>query len=291
MTEISAALTEGEAALTAAGVDNPRNEARLLLGHVLGITPAQVFARTDDDVAAANLKTYYSLLSARCEGTPLAHITGRREFWSLDFHVTPATLIPRPDTETVIDLVVSAFKGRPPPKTILDLGTGSGCILLALLSVFENADGVGLDTSKDACRIAAANARALGFEKRTRIVEGSWVDGIDGSFDLIVSNPPYIPSADIATLDVGVRAHEPISALDGGDDGLDAYRALIPAAIPVLNEDGILVVEVGIGQADDVSEIASAHGLTAGPRRNDLAGIERAVSFYKKGVGIVGSRV
>lgn len=291
MSEISAALTEGEAALTAAGIDNPRNEARLLLGHVLGITPAQVFARADDDLAANNLKTFYTLLSARCEGTPLAHLTGQREFWSMNFHVTPATLIPRPDTETLVELVESSFKDRPPPNAVLDLGTGSGCILLALLSVFENADGVGLDMSKDACRIAAANARALGFEKRARIIEGSWADGIDGTFDMIVSNPPYIPSADIETLDIDVRGYEPLGALDGGVDGLDAYRALIPAAIPALSEEGMLVLEVGIGQADDVSEIAFVHGLVAGPRRKDLAGIERAVSFYKKGVGIVGARV
>lgn len=291
MTEISAALTEGEAALTAAGIDNPRNQARLLLGHVLGITPAQVFARADDDIASANLKTYYALLSARCEGTPLAHLTGRREFWSMDFHVTPATLIPRPDTETLVELVESAFKDRSPPKTILDLGTGSGCILMALLSVFEDADGVGLDMSKDACRIASANARALGFEKRARIVEGTWEDGIDGTFDLIVSNPPYIPSADIEMLDVDVRAHEPMGALDGGADGLDTYRSLIPAVIPALSDDGMVVFEVGIGQADEVLKIASVCGLIPGPRRKDLAGIERAVSFYKKGVGIVGSRV
>ncbi len=291
MTEIAAALTEGEAALTAAGIDNPRNEARLLLGHVLDITPAQVFARGDDDLSAADLKSYYAILSARCEGRPLAHITGRREFWSMDFLVTPATLIPRPDTETLIELVEALFKDRAAPETVLDLGTGSGCILLALLSVFENAIGVGLDMSGDACRIAAANARALGFEKRARIVQGSWSTGIEGNFDLIVSNPPYIRSADIKALDVDVRDYEPLSALDGGVDGLDAYRTLIPVAMQALNDGGTLVLEVGIGQADGVSEIASAHRLVAGPRKCDLAGTERAISFYKKGVGIVRSRV
>ncbi|MBO6521572.1 MAG: peptide chain release factor N(5)-glutamine methyltransferase [Rhodospirillales bacterium] len=286
MTSVGTAITEGMAALADAGVENPRKEARLLLGHVLKMTPAQVFARAGDDVSSDAMQVYYAQLSDRCRGMPLAHITGRREFWSLDFLVSPATLIPRPDTETVIELAEELFRKRRAPARILDLGTGSGCILLALLTVFEQATGTGMDVSAEACRIAEANALSLDLAGRAEIVMASWSDGIDGKFDLIASNPPYIPHDDIAALDVGVRDHEPASALDGGADGLDAYRSLIPVAIPALTEDGLLILEIGIGQSAAVSEIASAHGLVPGPVRRDLAGIERAVSFYKKGVGI-----
>lgn len=286
MTSVGTAITEGMAALADADVENPRNEARLLLGHILNISPAQVFARAGDEVKPEAMTAYYERLGDRCRGMPLAHITGRREFWSLDLQVSPATLIPRPDTETVIELAADLFKDRPAPARILDLGTGSGCILLALLTVFDKAAGTGMDASPDACRIAGANVSSLDMSGRAEIVTASWSDGIDGAYDLIVSNPPYIPHDDIAELDVGVRDHEPVSALDGGADGLDAYRALIPAAIPALADDAILILEIGIGQRAAVSEIASANGLVPGAVRDDLAGIERAVSFYKKGVGI-----
>ena len=139
MTSVGAALTEGTAALAEAGVENPRAEARLLLGHIMTLTPAQVFARTEDVVGSDHLAAYYACLGERCRGKPLAHITGRREFWSLDLEVSPETLIPRPDTEAVIDLARDLFRDRAAPKSILDLGTGSGCILLALLTEFEDA--------------------------------------------------------------------------------------------------------------------------------------------------------
>jgi release factor glutamine methyltransferase len=145
-----------------------------------------------------------------------------------------------------------------------------------------------MESSPGACRVAATNAESLGLVARAEIVEASWSDGIDGAFDLIVSNPPYIPSADIAGLDAGVRDHEPVAALDGGTDGFDAYRTLIPAAVPALSADGALILEIGAGQAAAVSEIATTYDLTEGPRRADLAGIERAISFYKKGIGIPG---
>ncbi len=289
MTSVGAALTEGTAALAKAGVETPRAEARLLLGHTMALTPAQVFARTEDNVGSDQLAAYYACLGERCQGKPLAHITGRREFWSLDLAVSPETLIPRPDTETVIDLARDVFRSRAAPMSILDLGTGSGCILLALLTEFEDATGIGMDSSPDACRVAAANAESLGLATRTEIVEASWSDGLNGAFDLIVSNPPYIPSADIASLDAGVRDHEPVAALDGGADGLDAYRSLIPAAVTALSANGVLIVEIGAGQSAAVSEIAMALDLSKGPWRADLGGIERAVSFYKKGVGIPGT--
>lgn len=289
MTTVGEALTEGAAALSEAGIENPRNEARLLLGSVLALTPAQVFARTDARVGTDELKAYYERLSGRCRGKPLAHITGMREFWSLAFAVSPATLIPRPDTETLIELAEEIYAGRPSPSSVLDLGTGSGCILLALLSCFADATGVGVDVSAEACRIAQENAESLGLQGRVEIREASWTDGIDERFDLIVSNPPYIPSADIAKLDRDVRDHEPLAALDGGQDGLDAYRSLMPLAATALADDGVVIVEAGIGQADDIARIAARAGLDETGRRCDIAGTQRAISFCKKGVGITGA--
>jgi len=288
MTSIDTAMRDAVAALIAAGIDNPRLEARLLAANVLGLTPAQVFARADQNIDDDGRSAFDAAVALRCAGAPLAHITGSREFWSLDFHVSAATLIPRPDTETLVDLAIDLHKSRPHPDSVLDLGTGSGCLLLALLTCFPEAKGTGIDVSLDACRIARQNAHGLGLEKRAEIVNASWSSGIASSYDLIVSNPPYIPSADIAGLDREVREYEPLMALDGGADGLDAYRALLPLCASALKKSGVLIVEIGIGQSADVSHVAEIAGLSPGPSRRDLGGIERALSFYKKSVGIAG---
>lgn len=288
MTTVAALLGDAEVALADAGVDNARAEARLLLAHVLAFTTAQVFSRSDLEIDNEKQAAYSGVVARRCEGAPLAHITGMREFWSLGFQVTPATLIPRPDTETLVELALDVFKDRAQPKSVLDLGTGSGCILLTLLTCFPAATGTGIDISADACNVARANARALGLEERTVIDEASWTDGIAGTYDLIVSNPPYIPSSDIAGLSRDVREYEPLRALDGGADGLDAYRALFSVVEQVMTSDTVLIVEIGIGQAVDVKAIGEQAGLGVGATRHDLAGIERALSFYKKGVGIAG---
>jgi len=288
MTSIESALRDAVAALSAAGIDNARLEARLLAAHVLDLSSAQVFARADRNMEKDRRATFDAAVARRCMGEPLAHITGSREFWSLEFHVSAATLIPRPDTEAVVDLAVDLHKARPHPRTVLDLGTGSGCILLALLTCFPEATGTGIEMSADACAVARENVRTLGLEKRADIVHASWADRMASGFDLIVSNPPYIPSADIAGLARDVRDHEPLSALDGGADGLAAYRTLLPLCAAALKDTGIIVVEVGIGQGADVAHVAAAAGLFAGPSRRDLGGIERALSFYKKGVGIAG---
>jgi len=288
MTSIDTALRDAAAMLSAAGIENPRLEARLLAAHVLDFSPAQVFARADQDMENACRAAFDAVVARRCAGEPIAHITGSREFWSLDFQVSAATLVPRPDTETVVELAMDLHRMRTHPSTILDLGTGSGCILLALLTCFPEAMGTGVDVSAEACAVARENACKLGLENRTDIVNASWADSIASGFDLIVSNPPYIPSADIAGLAHDVRDHEPLAALDGGADGLDAYRALLPLCAVSLSYTGVLVVEIGIGQEADVTQLAIAAGLSPGPSRRDLAGVERALSFYKKGVGITG---
>ena len=286
MTSVAQVLSVGTKQLTDSGIEDARSEARGLLAHVMNLNTAQVFARTDEELDEQVVGAFELGVKERAAGKPFAHITGKREFWSMPLQVSPATLIPRPDTETVLELVTEVFNDREAPRNILDLGTGSGCLLLALLNIFQKANGIGLDISREAITIANRNADCLGFNDRTQMICGSWHDTIDGQFDLIVSNPPYVPTDDIPSLDRSVRDHEPHLALDGGPKGLDAYHYLIPMSVNLLRSDGILVVEVGIDQANDVAEIAAQSGFAQYRVQRDLSGIERALSFYKKDVGI-----
>lgn len=290
MTTIGGALKDATASLEGAGIENARSEARLLMAFAHGLTPTQIFSRENEDLDIDLGASFAGALEQRLAGKPLAHITGEREFWSLSFKVTPATLIPRPDSEAVIELAMKLYADRAAPERILDFGTGSGCLLIALLSEFKNACGVGVDKSEDAARIASDNAERLGVSDRAGIMHSSWADLSDASYDLIVSNPPYIPSSEIERLDVTVRDFEPSGALDGGDDGLDAYRSLFPCAEQLLSESGTLIVEIGIGQSADVTKIANDAGFRSGPLQNDIAGTPRALSFSKKGVGIAGAK-
>lgn len=286
MISVAQALTVGTTRLVDSGIEDARSESRGLLAHVMKLNAAQVFARADEELDVLTFGVFELSVNERAAGKPFAHITGKREFWSMPLEVSSATLIPRPDTETVLELIIELFKDREAPRNILDLGTGSGCLLLALLKTFEKANGVGLDISEEAIAVAKRNADCLGLSDRAQIVCRSWHNPIDGLFDLIVSNPPYIPTMDIPNLDRGVRDHEPHLALDGGSKGLDAYHYLIPASANLLQSDGILAVEIGIDQANDVSEIAAQSGFALYRVRRDLSGIERALSFYKKDVGI-----
>lgn len=290
MTVIRDALHAAAGALATAGIEGAKAEARLLAAFVTGLTPAQIFSRDDMELSGDDAAQFDAMIRRRIAGEPLAYIIGGREFWSLPFIVTPATLIPRPDTESVIELVVKLFTGRNAPQQILDIGTGSGCLLLALLHTYGDARGVGVDISGAALKIASENAATLGLGDRAVMIEGGWSAKQPGPFDLIVSNPPYIPSGDIENLDVTVRAFEPLSALDGGIDGLDAYRHVLAEAFDILHDDGWLVLEVGIDQAAGVTEIARISGFIPGPGQPDIAGIDRALAFHKKSVGIPGGR-
>ena len=282
MTSIQDTLKLATERLLVSGIEGARSEARHLLAHVLNLSVAQVFARENDPLSANDIEKFEVVLSERAAGKPFAHITNTREFWSLPFKVSPATLIPRPDSETIPELAIKLFEEADSPRDILDLGTGSGCLLCSLLTIFKEAHGVGVDLSSDALEIAALNAKELQLESRTIFKQSSWLENIAGSFDLIVSNPPYIETNTIAKLSADVREHEPHLALDGGTDGLDAYRNIIPGSFSVLRPDGVLILEVGIGQAEEVTEIALKAGYLRGSRRTDIAGIERALSFYKK---------
>jgi release factor glutamine methyltransferase len=259
--------------LRLAGIDNPRLEARLLLAHVLGTSQAELLR---DRSAQVEPNIFAILIYRRAAREPLALILGKREFWSLNIAVSSATLIPRPDSETLIEAAVAAFADRPPPARVLDLGTGTGCLLLAALAEFPASFGIGVDRAPAAVVLAADNASRLGMAERAAFLRGDWADALNARFDLILCNPPYIPSAAIAGLMPEVARHEPRSALDGGADGLDVYRCLLPDLHRLLSTQGVAVVELGAGQAGAVAKMAQDAGF-ATAQRQDLSGIARAL--------------
>ncbi|MCJ8144934.1 peptide chain release factor N(5)-glutamine methyltransferase [Ancylobacter sp. A5.8] len=265
------------------GLDEPAREARLLLKAALGLTDLDLIARADHPVAPEDASRLTGLAARRASGEPLARLTGRREFWSLDFALSPDTLVPRPDTETMVEAALKAFPHADAPLRVLDLGTGSGAILAAILSERPNAFGLGIDLAEGAARQARDNLARFGLTSRACVMVGEWSQALDfpsptRRFDLVVSNPPYIARSDIAGLDVEVRAHDPMLALDGGEDGLDAYRAIALALPDLLAPGGVAVLELGIGQEADVARLLAAQGLPVdGPARRDLAGVARAI--------------
>ena len=263
-----------------ADIDSARIDARLLLGFVLGGGAEQVLAQSGRDLTRSEAQHFEDLVQRRAQREPISHILGTREFWSLPFKVTAATLTPRPDTETLIEAALDAV--TQPPRRVLDLGAGTGCILLALLSEWKDAQGLGVDASAEALNVAKENAVALGLEGRAQFVLGDWntahwMQNLGGPFDVVVSNPPYILDGDVAGLDRDVRNFEPRAALVGGPDGLDAYRAIAAGLDKILTPGGLVIFEVGIHQAEDVANILTNKGLSCVERRRDLGGIERAV--------------
>ncbi|GKQ55312.1 peptide chain release factor N(5)-glutamine methyltransferase [Bradyrhizobium sp. Ce-3] len=270
------------ARLKAAGHDAAELDARLLVGAALGLDLTGMVTGAQRILTKDEADRLEGLAQRRLAGEPVARILGIKEFWGLPLHLSAATLVPRPDTETVVERALELLQadgavGR--ALRIADLGTGSGAILLALLSELPNAHGFATDISTEALQTARRNAAELGLSQRTTFIACDYASGLAGAFDLIVSNPPYIPSADIAGLDIEVRAHDPRAALDGGADGLDAYRALISQSAGLLVPGGLLVVEVGQGQSADVEALMTASGLSpTGRPRADLGGIPRAVS-------------
>jgi release factor glutamine methyltransferase len=283
-------MTVGEAIdrmarrLQAASIPEPRAEARRLVALALGVPAEELPAASGRDLSADETQTVDSFASRRAAHEPFAYIAGAREFWSLPFRVSPATLIPRPDTETVVEAALEWLRAvkRSTPR-ILDLGTGTGCILLALLFELPAATGIGIDASEAALAVAEDNAQALGLAARASFQGGRWTEGIDGPFDLIVSNPPYIPDGTIATLQSDVRDYEPHLALKGGIDGLDAYRAIVASAPALLAPNGALALEVGAGQADAVAALLRAAGLDIAAIRSDLSAIPRCVVATRPG--------
>lgn len=264
--------------LAAAGLDMPERESRALLRAALGLSDLDLVVHGAQPVAPDEVARLAALAGRRAAGEPLARLVGRREFWSLDFALTPETLVPRPETETLVEAALAIFTDRAAPLRILDLGVGSGAILAALLSEYRNAHGIAVDRAEGAARTARSNLAQLGLGPRAGFLVGDWADAIAGRFDLIVSNPPYIARTDIAALAPEVRDHDPRGALDGGEDGLDAYRVIARALPRLLAAGGRAILELGMGQEADVARLLAAAGVPAdGPARPDLAGIARAI--------------
>jgi release factor glutamine methyltransferase len=238
---------------------------------------AAIEARWLLEAAAGDAAVLDSFVARRLAGEPVDRITGSRGFWTLDLAVEPAVLSPRADTETIVR---AALDRLGPARRILDLGTGSGAILLALLAELPEARGVGVDVSPEALAVARRNADLSGLAARAAFLEGGWDAALGQRFDLVVSNPPYIPTGDIAGLDPEVRDHDPHLALDGGADGLDAYREILPLLPRLLTEDGSAVLEIGFGQGEDVARLSAEAGLTVLEIRPDLGGVPRAVVLY-----------
>ncbi len=264
-------------ALKGAGIESAALDARILLCAALGIDHAGLIRDPDKLLgdAAANLSLY---TERRLSHEPVSRILGKREFYGQTYEITSAVLDPRADTETLVEAVIATFSERSgEPLRILDLGTGSGAILGALLGQFAQASGVGVDLSPEACLCARANLLSRGCGDRSFIVAGHWLAPLRGRFDIIVSNPPYIASADIATLDPEVRTHDPHLALDGGADGLTAYRAIAAMAAAYLAPSGLIALEFGEGQSAAVAAILVENGLRPSSTWRDLAGRERVI--------------
>jgi len=262
------------------GLDAPELDARIIVGHALGLDHTALAAQSSRMLAADEAGAIAALSARRLKREPVARLLGRKEFWGLPLKINAETLLPRPETETVVEAALAAVDRddrRARALRVADLGTGSGALLLALLSELPNAFGVGTDISFAALRCARDNAAALGLSARSSFVACDYGRALRGPVDLLVSNPPYVARADIAGLQAEVRDFDPQRALDGGSDGLDGYRAIASHAPPLLAPDGILVLELGHGQLGPVTSIFAPAGLAPVASRYDLAGIARAL--------------
>lgn len=272
------ALRAATTRLGAAGIEEPYREARILLAAAIGADQAGLLRRRGGDLTIDEAMSFDRMVGRRAQRISAAHVIGHREFWSLDFRVTGDTLVPRPDSELVIETALELRPERDAVRSILDLGTGTGCLLLAALSEYPAAWGLGIDLSPKAAAVARGNAAALGLAGRAAITVGHWTEALAGRFDLLLCNPPYIPAADIAGLMPEVGQHEPRLALDGGADGLEPYRFLFADLPGRLAPGGLALFEFGIGQAEALRALAEAAGLVVAALRADLGGHPRVLA-------------
>lgn len=269
--------------LRRAGIESPALDARLLVGHALGLGHAQLASAAAQVLSASDIAAIEALAARRLAHEPVARIVGRKEFWGLELQLADATLVPRPETETVVEAALAAIgetSARNAPLRIVDLGTGTGAILFALLHELPQAFGVGIDVDPRAVATARDNAHMLGLQGRCCFAVSDFAAALRGAFDLVVSNPPYIATSELPRLAPEVRDYDPPRALDGGKDGLDCYRRIAAEAARLLAPNGRVVLEIGAGQSAPVSGIFETAGLVAAaPARPDLAGIPRALVF------------
>lgn len=271
--------------LAEAGIDTPERDAEAFIEAVTGLGSSDFITRPDAVILATHRDSLEKYVARRLAGEPVYRILGVREFWGLEFEVTPDTLDPRPDTETLIEAALKWVRQQnlqDAPLRIVDLGTGTGCILLSLLSELPNASGVAVDYSYDAALVARRNAQKLGLDGRFSIIQGDWMSALaPESFDLIVSNPPYIPNLDIATLSPEVKNHDPILSLSGGNDGLDCYKKIVSALKIHLKQHSHAFLEIGIGQLPDLSRLVDESNLCLCDSVADIAGIPRVVDISR----------
>ncbi|MEM7224158.1 MAG: peptide chain release factor N(5)-glutamine methyltransferase [Pseudomonadota bacterium] len=279
--DIASAVRWAAAELRAAGIEEARRDARLLLSHTLDVTLDQIIGYPERPMAPVAQRRFAALVARRGRREPVSRILGYREFWSLPFEITPDTLDPRPESEILVEAVLREIGPKGGDLEILDLGSGSGCLLLALLWELPEARGLGLDIAPGAVETASGNAATLGLAARAAFKLGDWTEGISGSWQVIVSNPPYIRDGDLTELAPEVALYEPRQALAGGADGLKAYRRMIPQAAGLLAAGGLLALEIGHGQANAVSSLLTAAGLCIIGRERDLAGVERCLLARK----------
>lgn len=277
--QLRALLAQATAQLAEAGVDTPALDARLLFQHASGLTHEALVAQPTREVTVAIEAQFFSYIRARLARTPVAQIVGTKPFWKDEFLVSRAVLTPRPETEIMLEALLRRQPNHSVPYRIAELGVGSGCLLLSALREYPNAIGVGVDISAQALEVARANAEKLGLSARIRWREGNWCEAFAQSetFDIVLSNPPYIPSNQLPDLAPELRVHEPALALDGGADGLNSYRAILSCLPAHLSASSVVLFEVGAGQAPDVAELAESCGFEAVETVYDLAQIARIV--------------
>jgi len=275
--KLSDFLIQATDKLKDAGIESASLDTKLLAGHILRLDRAQLLSQSQRLLSDAELSSLQGLIARRATHESVARIIGKREFWGLDFGINDSTLEPRPDSETVIEAVLAA---RRHAHRILDLGTGTGCLLLALLSEIGEATGLGIDINLRAVEQAVQNAMALNLHDRAAFQRSDWLGSVEGTFDIIVSNPPYIPASHIEALMPEVVDHDPILALNGGEDGLAPYRHLIPQLAKFLNPGGLVAFEIGQGQSQQVMSFFKQSGFSGIQSHMDLGGIERCITAY-----------
>ncbi len=276
------AVRDAQRRLAAEGIDEPELNARILMMHATGLSATEMVTHGGVRLTESQQALFASLLLRRLGGEPVGRILGQRDFWGLTFALSPGTLEPRPDSEMIVEEALALSKQlERPVRDILDLGSGSGCLLIALLVELPQARGHGVDLSLDAVETARGNAARNNVAERCLFTQGSWGEGLDRQFDLIVSNPPYIASSDMASLQREVREHDPGLALDGGPDGLAPYRLIVPDLQRLLAPGGAAVLEIGAGQEQPTRMLAGQHGFSTVSTRRDLGGHVRAIGLRR----------